>query len=194
MLHGDQHQFTAPARRPHVPGHHRLRRSRLDVTDYHSIQAAVDRVLEDSGRIDVLVNNAGIVTYGPVECYRDDEVSEIFETNVTGVIRVIRAVLPTMRTQCSGRIINISSVSGVWTWPFLGIYAASKHALEAVSDALHFELIPYNIQVVLIESGDFQTEIENNMLFPESTKLRDDPLRVSTRDGIQPIGRPIGIA
>jgi NAD(P)-dependent dehydrogenase (short-subunit alcohol dehydrogenase family) len=142
----------------------------LDVTDHHSIQSAVGQVLERSGRIDVLVNNAGFSTFGPVECYRDDEIAESFDTNVTGAIRVTRAVLPTMRGQKAGRIINISSISGLFSFPFHGIYAACKHALEAISDALYFELIPYGIDVVLIEPGDFRTEIYKNQRSPESVE------------------------
>lgn len=135
----------------------------LDVNDRSSVEAAVKDVIARQGRIDVLVNNAGIGTHGPIEDYDDDEVARIFQTNVFGVVRVARAVTPLMRKQGSGTIINVGSLAGVVTAPFGGIYSASKHAVEALSDALHYELHPFGIRVVLVEPGGFDTEFGANV-------------------------------
>jgi len=134
----------------------------LDVNDIRSVGAAIEEVIRREGRIDVLVNNAGISIDGPVEDFDDDEVLVVFETNLFGVIRVTRAVLPQMRSQGSGTIVTVGSLAGKATAPFNGIYSASKHAVEALSDALHYELQPFGIRVVLIEPGGFETEIETN--------------------------------
>jgi NAD(P)-dependent dehydrogenase (short-subunit alcohol dehydrogenase family) len=136
----------------------------LDVNDSASISKAVDQVEKTAGPIDVLVNNAGIGTHGPVEDFDDDEVLSIFNTNVFGVIRVTRSVLPSMRARKSGTIVTVGSLAGKVSAPFGGVYAASKHAIEALSDALHYELHPFGIRVVLVEPGGFETEIQNNHL------------------------------
>jgi NAD(P)-dependent dehydrogenase (short-subunit alcohol dehydrogenase family) len=135
----------------------------LDVDDGRSIDAAIEEVIGREGRIDVLVNNAGKSIRGPIEDFDDDEVLAVFETNFFGVIRVTRAVLPHMRSQGSGTIVTVGSIAGKVAPPFSGIYAASKHAVEALSDALYFELHPLGIRVVLIEPGEFETEIFNNL-------------------------------
>ena len=134
----------------------------LDVTKAASAERGVKDVISQAGRLDVLVNNAGIGTHGPIEDYDDDEVEAIFNTNLLGVVRTTRAALPTMRKQNSGRIINVSSLAGKVTAPFGGIYSASKHALESISDALYYELHPFGIQVSIVEPGGFETEISNN--------------------------------
>jgi NAD(P)-dependent dehydrogenase (short-subunit alcohol dehydrogenase family) len=134
----------------------------LDVNDIGSVGAAMEEVVRREGRIDVLVNNAGIGIEGAVEDFDDDEVLAVFETNLFGVIRVTRAVLPHMRSQGGGTIVTVGSLAGKATLPFSGIYSASKHAVEALSDALHYELEPFGIRVVLVEPGGFETEIETN--------------------------------
>jgi NAD(P)-dependent dehydrogenase (short-subunit alcohol dehydrogenase family) len=134
----------------------------LDVNDIRSVGAAIEEVTRREGRIDVLVNNAGMSIDGPVEEFDDDVVQAVFETNFFGVIRVTRAVLPYMRSQGSGTIVTVGSLAGKATLPFSGIYSASKHAVEALNDALHYELQPFGIRVVLIEPGGFETEIETN--------------------------------
>jgi NAD(P)-dependent dehydrogenase (short-subunit alcohol dehydrogenase family) len=134
----------------------------LDVTDSISIDAAIKEIVRREGRIDVLVNNAGIGTHGPIEDYDDQEVLAIFETNVFGVIRVTRAILPQMRSQGSGTIVTVGSLAGKVTAPFGGVYSASKQAVEALSDALYYELHPFGIRVVLIEPGGFETAIDLN--------------------------------
>ena len=108
------------------------------------------------------MNNAGIGTHGPLEAYDDDEVRRVFETNVMGVVRVARAVAPIMRTQGSGTIVNVGSLAGKVTAPFGGVYSASKHAVESLSDALYYELHPFGVRVVVVEPGGFDTEFGNN--------------------------------
>ena len=149
----------------------------LDVNDIGSVGAAIEEVIRREGRIDVLVNNAGIGIEGAVEDFDDDEVLAVFETNLFGVIRVTRAVLPHMRSQGSGTIVTVGSLAGKATAPFSGIYSASKHAVEALSDALHYELEPFGIRVVLIEPGGFETAMEANgrlaRRFTEGSVYRD---------------------
>ena len=134
----------------------------LDVTDEQSVKKAVRQVMDAAGRIDVLVNNAGIAHHGPLEESDDDEVKEIFETNFFGALRVLREVAPIMRQQRSGTIVNVSSLAGRVASPFGGVYSASKHALEAASEVLYYELHPFGVRVLLIEPGGFQTAIEQN--------------------------------
>jgi len=134
----------------------------LDVTKTESANRAVEDVLARAGRIDTLVNNAGIGTHGPVEDYDDDEVEANFDTNLLCVIRVTHAALPAMRQQGSGHIINVSSLAGRVSSPFGGVYSASKHALEALSDALYYELHPFGVRVSIVEPGGFETEFSRN--------------------------------
>ena len=133
----------------------------LDVTDESSVANAVRQVIDAAGRIDVLVNNAGIGAHGPIEETDDDQVKEVFETNFFGALRVIRHVVPKMREQRSGTIVNVSSLAGRVPPPFTGVYSASKFALEAASESLYFELHPYGVRVLLVEPGGFETNIEN---------------------------------
>lgn len=130
----------------------------LDVTDQQSIQQAVERV-QELERLDVLVNNAGFAMNGFVEEVALEEYKRQFETNIFGVIAITQQFLPIMRRQRSGKIINMSSISGLIGFPGLSPYVASKHALEGLSEALRIELKPYHIDVCLIEPGSYQTNI-----------------------------------
>jgi NAD(P)-dependent dehydrogenase (short-subunit alcohol dehydrogenase family) len=130
----------------------------LDVTQAESVKQAVDCALQRFGRIDVLVNNAGYALPGVIEEISDEQIHQMFDVNLFGVIRMIRAVVPHMRQQRGGRIINISSIAGKRAVPVNGTYCASKFALEALSDALRLELAPFGIQVVLIEPGSINTQ------------------------------------
>ena len=130
----------------------------MDVTDDASMVAGIDRIIEEQGRIDVLVNNAGYGSYGAVEDVPIDEARRQFEVNVFGLARLVQLVTPHMRAQKSGRIINISSIGGKFYEPFGAWYHATKFAVEGFSDSLRMELRPFGIKVVLIEPGPIRTE------------------------------------
>lgn len=131
----------------------------LDVTDEKSISAFQTRVIEDYGKVDVLVNNAGYAGAGFVEEVSMDEYRKQFETNVFGVFAVTKAFLPSMRKQGQGCIINISSISGKVAFPGLSPYSASKHAIEGWSESLRLEMQPFGVKVALIEPGSYKTNI-----------------------------------
>ncbi len=133
----------------------------LDVTSEASMSAAVDTVLNESGRIDALVNNAGYSQSGAVETLDLDDVRRQFETNVFGLMRMCQLVLPSMREHREGRIVNISSMGGRLVFPGGGAYHATKYAVEALSDALRFEVAGFGIKVVLVEPGLITTNFEN---------------------------------
>jgi NADP-dependent 3-hydroxy acid dehydrogenase YdfG len=124
----------------------------LDVTQPDSIHAAVSQTIKTFGAIDVLANNAGYAVRGALEEIPVEQVQQMFDVNVFGVLRMIHAVVPHMRRQGSGRIINISSIAGKLSTPINGTYSATKFALEALSDALRIELAPFGIQVVITGS------------------------------------------
>lgn len=131
---------------------------RLDVTNPKEIQDAIESALNTYDRIDVLVNNAGYPAMGAIEELSDEDIRRQFETNFFGVLNVTRAVLPTMRQQRSGHILNISSLAGVVSFGGLGIYSATKFAIEGASEALGQEVKPLGINVTLIEPGSFRTD------------------------------------
>ncbi|HTZ07804.1 MAG TPA: SDR family NAD(P)-dependent oxidoreductase [Acidimicrobiales bacterium] len=150
------HEVVATARRPETLLDLDVEaRLALDVTD----QASVDAAVEAAGPLDALVNNAGITVGGPVELVPLAEVRRLFETNFFGVLRMLQAVLPGMRARGGGVVVNVSSVSGRVAAPLSGFYAASKFALEAVSEALHVEAGHFGIRVVVIEPGYFATAL-----------------------------------
>jgi len=129
----------------------------MDQTDPLSIKLAVDEVMKKEGRIDILVNNAGMHTGGAIETTPMEHIKLQMDTNVTGLIHLLREVLPAMRKQREGTIINFSSIGGLMGLPFQGIYSASKFAIEGISEALRMELKQFNIRVVVINPGDFHT-------------------------------------
>ncbi|MCX5682023.1 MAG: SDR family oxidoreductase [Candidatus Omnitrophica bacterium] len=131
----------------------------LDVTDVESVKNAVSKIKAQHGRLDVLVNNAGYGIGGFFEDLTQDEIRSQMETNFFGVQNVTREVLPLMREQKHGLIINISSISGLAAWPCFGAYNASKWALEGFSESLFYELMPFGIKVCLIEPGVYRTKI-----------------------------------
>jgi len=133
----------------------------MDVNDDGSVERAVAEVESAAGAIDVLVNNAGIVYVAVMEEIRLEDLRRQFETNFFAIVRVTQRVLPRMRARGRGRIINMSSVAGKMALPVMGPYAATKHAVEGMSDALRFEVYPFGIDVILIEPGYIRTNIEN---------------------------------
>jgi len=135
----------------------RARTLPLDVRDDEAVRAAVERVVAEQGHIDVLFNNAGYGQYGFVECVPVEAIQRQFDVNVVGYARFIQAVLPYMRRQRSGRIINMSSVCSHITMPGMGWYAASKHAVRAVTESLRLEVEPFGIHVIAIEPGSVAT-------------------------------------
>jgi NAD(P)-dependent dehydrogenase (short-subunit alcohol dehydrogenase family) len=137
--------------------HNRITPLRLDVTDEASMRDAVGAVLAQAGRIDALVNNAGYCQAGPMEELSPEQVRRQFETNTFGALRMAQLVLPTMRAQHSGRIVSVSTMGGRVVIPFIGLYNASKFALEAMSDALRMETRPLGVRVILIEPGGVRT-------------------------------------
>jgi len=139
-----------------APG--RARATLLDVTSPSDVRRAVDEAVAWGGTIDVLVNNAGYGALGAVEELTDEEIRRQFETNVFGVLAMTRAVLPVMRRQRRGRIVQISSVSGIVAPAGVGIYCASKFALEGFSESLAAEVAPLGINVTIVEPGAFRTD------------------------------------
>ena len=135
---------------------------RLDVTEGDSVRNCIRSVIGDVGRIDVLINNAGVLQLAPVEDIPEADARVLMETNFFGPLRLIQSVLPHMRNQGSGTIINVSSVGAEVTFPCAGVYAASKAALEALSEALALEVEQFGIQVVIIQPGNFATAIDSN--------------------------------
>jgi NAD(P)-dependent dehydrogenase (short-subunit alcohol dehydrogenase family) len=153
-------KVTATARRPETIkdlAEAGARTLALDVTDEASMAAAVETVGKEDGAVGVLVNNAGYGLQGPVEEYPIAEARRQFETNVFGLVRMCQLVLPGMRTQGWGRIVNVSSIGGRVTFPGGGMYHGTKYAIEAISDALRFETRPFGVRVILVEPGTVLT-------------------------------------
>ena len=134
-----------------------VRMIRMDVNNDDSVRDGIKLVVDEAGRIDAVVNNAGFGIAGAVEDTSIEEAKELFETNFFGVLRVCRAVLPHMRAQGSGTIVNVSSIAGRIGLPYQGMYSATKFAVEGMSEALRMETRPFGIRVVLVEPGDFHT-------------------------------------
>lgn len=132
--------------------------TRLDVTDAGTIASAVGEGLARFGRIDALVNNAGYGAYGPLEAFSTDRIRRQFDTNVTGLLEVTKAVLPHMRANRAGTIVNISSIGGQVTFPLGTLYHGTKFAVEGLSEALHYELEPLGIRTRIVEPGMVKTD------------------------------------
>jgi NAD(P)-dependent dehydrogenase (short-subunit alcohol dehydrogenase family) len=129
----------------------------MDLTDHSSILAGVEQITNREGRLDVLINNAGMHLGGPIELTPYDDYKRQIDTNLMGVIYLIQCTLPLMRRQGEGTIINISSIGGLMGLPYQGFYSASKFALEGFSESLRMEVKPFNIKVIVINPGDFHT-------------------------------------
>ncbi|MBN2776138.1 MAG: SDR family oxidoreductase [Bacteroidales bacterium] len=145
----------------------------LDVTNQQDINSLITHLVNKSINIDVLVNNAGFGQFGTIEETSDEKARAQFDTNVFGLAAMIRAILPMMRKNCSGRIVNISSAAGLTSMPGGGWYAASKFAVEAISDALRWETKKLGIKIVLIEPGPIKTSfaetVNTSVVIPENS-------------------------
>ena len=131
----------------------------LDVRNSESIQNAVSRIIETSGRLDIVINNAGVGITGPLEEIPTEEIRNNFETNFFGPIEVMKAALPQMRKQNSGLIINITSIAGYMGLPYRSVYSASKGALELITEALRMEVKAFGVEITNVAPGDFATNI-----------------------------------
>ncbi|MBX9399470.1 SDR family NAD(P)-dependent oxidoreductase [Streptomyces sp. TRM72054] len=172
-----------------------------DVTEPEQLTVAVEAGLAEFGRIDVVVNNAGYGLVGAIEETSDTAARALFDVNVFGVLNALRATLPTLRAQRSGHILNISSVGGFATAPAVGLYGASKFALEGISEALHGELAPLGVRVTIVEPGGFRTDFLNGSSIQVEPAAIEDyaagagPVReaLAHNDGRQP-GDPVKAA
>jgi short-subunit dehydrogenase len=153
--------FGLSRRKGDLPGVEHLE---VDVRDDVAVRAAVDAVLREAGRIDVLINAAGYTVVGAVEESSIKQAQALFDTNVFGLMRLTRAVLPVMRKQRAGRIVNISSVVGFIPAPFMGLYASTKHAVEGYTESLDHEVRTFGIRAICIEPGFTSTKIDQNSL------------------------------
>jgi len=149
-----------------------IRVVQLDVTDDTSVKNAIDHIISEAGRIDVLANNAGYSLGGALEDLSMEEIKSQYETNLFGLIRVTQAVLPTMRKQRSGRILNISSGAGIFGFPVHSAYVSTKFAVEGLSESIAYELEPFGIKVILIEPGFVRTNFIRAMVV---AKKAQDP-------------------
>ena len=166
--------------------------TRLDVTDEASIAQAVSAGVAQFGKIDVLLNNAGYGAYGPLEVFGLDSIRRQFDTNVVGLLAVTKAVIPHMRENKAGTIVNISSIGGQMTFPLGTLYHGTKFAVEGMSEALHFELEQFGVKVKIVEPRhDCHRFRRSQFRFPERRKHR----RVSTpcRRGLCQHGRYAGL-
>lgn len=145
----------------------------MDVRDEFQVQQVIQDIVERSGRIDVVVNNAGLGMVGAVELSNDLEVRSLFETNVFGVLNVCRHTVPVMRNTGGGYVINVTSMAGRMGLPFRGIYCATKSAVEGFSEAMSMELKQFNIHVVILEPGDFKTNIDKHRVEVERARSAD---------------------
>ena len=145
---------------------------KLDVTDDLSVNNCIDLIKKKYGALDLLINNAGFALAGPIEETSISEAVQQFETNYFGVVRMIKGIIPLMRSNGGGLIINISSMAGLMALPFQGHYSASKFALEGLVEALRIELMPFKIKVVNINPGDFSTNIASNRKISDTYEKR----------------------
>ncbi|MGB1269977.1 MAG: SDR family oxidoreductase [Flavobacteriaceae bacterium] len=148
----------------------------LDVSNVTTITSAVQTIIQNEGRLDVVINNAGVGITGPLEETPDVEIKNAFQTNVFGPLDVIKAVLPQMRKQGGGLIINVTSIAGYMGLPYRGVYSATKGTLELLTEALRMEIKDFNIQMTNIAPGDFATNIASGRY--HSPVLENSPYKV----------------
>lgn len=174
QLAGQGHTVYGSSRKEHfeLDG---VRVLKMDVTLPDEVESAVKAIIEREGRIDVLINNAGIGLAGAIEDFSEQEAFAEMNTNFLGAHRCCKAVLPIMRRQKSGTIVTIGSIAGLMGLPFQGFYSASKHALEGLMESLRYEVNPWGINVVMVNPGDFSTGFTaNRQLVKNSSKSDSD--------------------
>lgn len=169
----------------------------MDVREEGSVQAGIESIIERATRIDVLVNNAGMMI-GAVEETATAEAAELFDTNVFGMLRVTRAVLPYMRQQKRGRIVNVSSVLGVLPAPYMGLYSATKHAVEGLSESLDHEVRQFGIRATLVQPAFTRTNLDANAPRAKA-RIADydrerDLVGLSVADSVNSAPEPHGVA
>ena len=191
--------MRSPEKETELTAYSNINLFKLDVTKPDSVTIAVKAAIDAFGKVDVIVNNAGIGMYGALELTDEANIDKQFDVNVRGVINVIRAFLPHLRANRSGKIINISSVMGISTaLPLGSLYNMSKFALEGLTEGLTFELKPLNIDLHLVEPGGFGSSFGENVTFSKSESIKDydvitqkvSDVIASTRSGLngsQPI-------
>ncbi len=167
-----------------------LRVVELDVTDDAAVEAAVEQVIQQAGRIDVLVNNAGSAFLGPTETFTLEQVQQQFDTNFFGIVRMNRAVLPHMRLRGSGLLVHISSVLGRLVLPFAGVYNASKFAVEGLAETYRYELSSLGIDSVIVEPGAFPTSFFSSVASSADQERAAEyqilaPVQQQVTDGLQ---------
>jgi len=163
---------------------------RLDVTVKSEIKSVIDYTIEKYGRIDVLINNAGYGAFGFLEEASDEEIRNQFDVNFFGLIDCIRVVVPQMRKQKSGKIINISSIAGRFGLPFTSLYNSSKFAVEGLTECLHYELSLFGIDIKTVAPGSFRTGFHDSVNFTESEKKEElndvrEKLKRALEEGIK---------
>ena len=168
----------------------------LDVTKPETISLAIDSIIKIEGRLDVLVNKAGMGITGPIEDTPTNEMRKVFETNFFGAIDMMKAVLPQMRKQQSGTIINVTSIAGYMGLPFRGVYSATKGALDLVSEAIRMEVKEFGIQIATIAPGDvatniaagrYHTPVFENSAYKEKYQMNLDLMDSHVDSGMDPI-------
>jgi NAD(P)-dependent dehydrogenase (short-subunit alcohol dehydrogenase family) len=164
-------KIKAVADKDHLP----VRIVQLDVTDDTSVNNAVQSIIKETGRIDILVNNAGYALSGAFEDLSLEEIKNQYDTNLYGIIRTSQAVLPIMRKQTSGRIINISSGLGLFGFPGMSAYSSTKFAMEGLSESMAYELDQFGIKVILIEPGVIRTNISNSIVTAKKAQDSSSP-------------------
>ena len=171
---------------------------KLDINDYESSKSEVDQIINKYGKIDVLINNAGINITGPIETIKMDDVKRVFDTNFFSHINMIQNVLPNMRSNKQGLIINITSIAGYLGLPFWGAYCASKSSFNIIAESLNIELKKHNINIVNIAPGDYKTEIASNRVDrvdPNSPYFKEYKKVIDNVNGKMQHGRdPIEVA
>ena len=170
------------SRNPQKTENHPFKLVSLDVNDTESILNAVSEVIKSEGKLDILINNAGMGITGSIEDTPTNEMRKVFDTNLFGAIDVMKAVLPQMRAQKSGLIINVTSIAGYMGLPFRGIYSATKGALEIVTEAIRMEVKSFGIEVTNVAPGDFATNIASGRF--HTPVFEDSPYKVKYQENL----------